>query len=86
MVTTLAVGDSVCIEVADECGGLIPGAVDGLFSPFEQRNANRTGLGLAICRRGSEANGGKLSVREVQGEGCVFSVALPRHEAPGVAA
>ena len=45
---TLRVGASaerVLIEIQDECGGLPGGDVDGLFRPFEQRSANRTGLG-----------------------------------------
>jgi signal transduction histidine kinase len=71
--------DRVLIEVADECGGLPPGRVDELFRPFEQRGVDRTGLGLglSICLRGVEANGGALRVRDVPGTGCVFTVDLP---------
>ncbi|HTN84652.1 MAG TPA: HAMP domain-containing sensor histidine kinase [Sorangium sp.] len=63
-----------------ECGGLPPGKCDELFRPFEQRSANRTGLGLglSICRKGVEAMGGKIGVRDLQGKGCVFSIELPR--------
>jgi signal transduction histidine kinase len=72
--------DRVLIEVADECGGLPPGEVDALFRPFEQRGANRTGLGLGlhITRRSVEADGGLLHVRDVPGVGCVFAIELPR--------
>ncbi|HEV3194228.1 MAG TPA: HAMP domain-containing sensor histidine kinase, partial [Polyangiaceae bacterium] len=38
----------VLIEVEDECGGLAPGKAEELFRPFEQRNADRTGLGLGL--------------------------------------
>jgi signal transduction histidine kinase len=80
---TLRVGagtDRVRIEVQDECGGLPAGNVDDLFQPFEQRSANRTGLGLglAFCRTAVEANGGLISARTLPGEGCVFSIDLPR--------
>jgi len=48
--------------------------------PFEQLSAERTGLGLGlpISRRGVEANGGTLSVRNLPGTGCVFTIDLPR--------
>ena len=39
----------VLIEVEDRCGGLPAGDPDELFRPFEQRNANRTGLGLGLA-------------------------------------
>ena len=78
--TTRATADRVVIEVADECGGLVGGDAEGLFRAFEQRGADRTGLGLglSISRRGVEANGGELRVRDLPGTGCVFSVDLPR--------
>lgn len=72
--------DRVLIEIADACGGLPEGAVEDLFRPYEQRGADRSGvgLGLSICRRGVESNGGSLGVRDVPGSGCVFWVDLPR--------
>ncbi len=72
--------DTVRFDVEDECGGLPPGKADELFQPFLQRSANREGLGLglSICRRGVEADGGTVGVRDVPGHGCVFTVELPR--------
>jgi signal transduction histidine kinase len=80
---TRVVHERVMIEVADECGGLPPGKAEDLFRAFEQRGADRTGvgLGLAICRRGVEANGGRLCVRDKPGRGCVFTVNLPAQHA-----
>jgi signal transduction histidine kinase len=43
------------------------------------------GLGLSICRRSVEANGGVLSVRNTPGTGCVFTIELPRHAVPAQA-
>jgi signal transduction histidine kinase len=76
----VASGDRVVFEIQDECGGLPHGDVTGLFRPFEQRNANRTGLGLglAFSRWGIEANHGRLYARDLPAEGCVFTVDLPR--------
>ena len=79
--------DRVLIEVADECGGL-PGEVEGkeLVASFEQRSADRTGLGIGLTfsRWGAEANGGRLYARNVPGTGCVFTVDLPRSSVPEV--
>jgi signal transduction histidine kinase len=77
---TSATADRVLIEVEDECGGLPAGKAEDLFHPFEQRSVNRTGLGLGltISRKGIEAMGGSLRVRDLPGKGCVFSIDLPR--------
>jgi signal transduction histidine kinase len=75
-----ASSDRVLIEVEDECGGLPDGNANDLFQPFEQRNADRTGLGLglAISRLGAEANNGRISVRNLPDHGCIFTIDLPR--------
>ena len=72
--------DRVLIEVEDECGGLPDGNANDLFQPFEQRNADRTGLGLglAISRLGAEANNGRIYVRNLPDHGCIFTIDLPR--------
>jgi signal transduction histidine kinase len=85
---TLRVGsgaDRVLIEVQDECGGVPEGNVTGLFSPFEQRNADRTGLGLGLpfCRWAVEANDGRVYGRNLPNRGCVFTIDLPRLSVPG---
>ena len=69
------------IEVHDHCGGLAHGTAESMFTPFTQRSADRTGLGLglAIARHSVEADFGTLSVRDVPGTGCVFTIALPLH-------
>jgi signal transduction histidine kinase len=83
VLTAVTSGDLVLLEVADHCGGLPPGSAELMFSPFSQRSGDRTGLGLglAIARQSIEADGGVLSVRDVPGVGCVFTIALPVHKA-----
>jgi signal transduction histidine kinase len=78
--TAHAAADRVLIEIEDQCGGLPPGRTEELFQPFEQRSGDRTGLGLglSISRRCVEANGGKVGVRNLPGEGCIFTIDLPR--------
>ena len=41
-----------------------------------------SGLGLAIVRRGVEANGGEIHARDMPGKGCVFTIDLPRASHP----
>lgn len=76
-----AVADRVHIEVEDHCGGLLPSEAETMFLPFTQSGVNKTGigLGLSISRRSVEVNKGTLSVRDVPGCGCVFTIDLPRH-------
>src|SRR3984957_19285250 len=78
--TTSASATRVLIEVEDQCGGLPPGKVEELFGAFEQRGTDRSGLGLGlyISRKGVEASGGLLRVRDIPGTGCVFTIDLPR--------
>lgn len=68
----------IFIEIEDECGGIAPEKIEGLFRPFEQHGADRSGLGLglAISRRGVEACGGRLHARSIEGVGCIFTMDL----------
>jgi signal transduction histidine kinase len=68
------------IDVEDRCGGLSPGNSEVMFQPFTQNSEDRSGLGLGlpIARRYVEADGGALTVRDVPGQGCVFTMSLPR--------
>jgi signal transduction histidine kinase len=76
-----ASSDRILIDVKDHCGGLPSGDTERLFMPFTQNGTDKTGLGLglSIARRSVEANNGVLSVRDVPGIGCVFTIALPRY-------
>lgn len=73
-------GDRILIDVKDHCGGLGKGNAENLFSPFTQRNADKTGLGLglAIARQSITADNGSLTVENFPGIGCVFTINLPR--------
>lgn len=69
---------TVALEIEDRCGGLPKGKLDELRRPFTQKNGDPAGLGLAISRRAIALNGGTLSVRDLPGQGCVFSITLPK--------
>jgi signal transduction histidine kinase len=74
----------VCLDVEDHCGGLPAGSLEVMFIPFTQRNEDRTGLGLglSIARRSVEADGGTLAARDLPGQGCVFTMSIPRDTTP----
>ncbi len=76
-----AVADRILIDVEDSCGGLPPSDTERMFKPFVQGGDDKTGLGLglSISRLSVEANGGNISVRDIPGSGCVFTIDLPRH-------
>ena len=76
-----ALAGRILIDVQDHCGGLPSGSAETMFVPFAQESEDRSGLGLglSIARRSVEANGGVLSVRDLPGTGCVFTIDLPRH-------
>jgi signal transduction histidine kinase len=79
-----ATTNRVLIEVEDECGGLPAGAAESLLRPFVQKGRDRTGLGLglSICLKAVKMMAGELHVRDLPGEGCVFTIDLPRQPPP----
>ena len=78
---TRSSGDRISIEIEDGCGGLPP-AAEVIFRPFEQMGSKRggLGLGLAIAQQAVEASGGKISLRDMPGKGCVFTIEMPLAE------
>ena len=71
--------DSIVIDVEDCCGGLPEGSAHTMFKPFNQGFDDKRGLGLglSIARRSVEAEQGRLTVRDLPGKGCVFTISLP---------
>ncbi len=74
-----SVGETIVIEVEDECGGL-PGTPSELFKPFKQKNENRKGLGLGltIAQRAIELNHGTIEAHNLPKKGCIFKITLPK--------
>lgn len=75
-----ALGDRVLIDVKDNCGGLQPADAEKMFAPFTQHGEDKTGLGLglSIARQSVKADGGSLTVVNMPGTGCIFTISLPR--------
>lgn len=79
-----AADDRIRISVADHCGGLSQGDEKKMFVPFASHPGRMAGLGLglSIARQSVEADMGSLTVQDVPGTGCVFTIDLPRHQLP----
>jgi len=70
------------LDVEDTGIGIAPEDIPLLFQEFQQLSRSRkaeqgTGLGLALTRRIVEAQGGRVEVRSVPGQGSVFTAVLP---------
>jgi signal transduction histidine kinase len=82
----------VRLEVRDTGIGIRPEDVKKLFSEFRQLDSSATkkyqgtGLGLALTRRIVEAQGGKVGVQSVVGQGSTFFAVLPRCGTESIAA
>lgn len=69
--------DFIEISVTDNGEGMLPENMDKLFQPLFTTKAKGIGLGLVVCRNLVEANGGKIEVESLPGEGTTFTVMLP---------
>jgi signal transduction histidine kinase len=75
-------GDIV-VGVSDHGAGLSPQEQKKLFGPFERlgsSNKKGIGLGLMVCKRLVEANGGRIWVESKQGEGSTFLFTIPQNK------
>lgn len=79
--TAYVAKDRVLIDVKDHCGGLVSSDAAVLFRPFAQRADDKSGLGLglSIARQNVANDGGTLTVQNLPGTGCVFTINLPQH-------
>jgi len=70
-------GGEARIAVEDTGVGIPDGDRSHLFRPFFTTRERGVGMGLAICRRIVEENGGSVSVESIPGRGSRFTVKLP---------
>ena len=72
-------GGRLLLQVEDQCGGIPENKTD-LFRSFgDRRGSDRTGLGLGlwITRQAARAHNGDVTVQNMPGRGCIFSISLP---------
>src|SRR3954468_17114382 len=76
-------GNYVLIEVADTGVGIPRENLERIFEPFfsTKRIGSGTGLGLSTVYGMVKQTGGLIFVESAPGEGAVFRIYLPRHEA-----
>ena len=72
--------DSAIVEVRDRGRGLPVMDMERLFNRFERASPGEyggLGLGLYVARQVTEAHGGTISGRNIDGDGACFTVRLP---------
>jgi PAS domain S-box-containing protein len=77
-------GGFVVTRIIDQGLGISPDDQAKIFEPFQQLETSRrrtkgVGLGLVVCKRLVEAQGGWIKVESELGKGSTFSFALPKH-------
>jgi signal transduction histidine kinase len=72
--------NELIVEVVDTGYGIAPEDQARIFERFRQGKNKRggSGLGLHLCRRITEAHGGKIAVTSEPGKGSTFTVRLPK--------
>ena len=65
------------VSVRDTGMGIAPENMEKLFQPLYTTKARGIGLGLAVVKNLTEANGGRVEVESTQGAGTSFTVILP---------
>ncbi len=78
-------GDTIVTAVSDRGQGISPADREALFQLFGRLEKGRRaspglGLGLVVCQRLVEAQGGWIKVASEPGQGATFSFALPIHQ------
>ena len=72
-------GGKARIEVEDQCGGLpeVKGDPFRAFGDRQGKDRTGLGLGLSIARNAVRAQNGDVTVRNIPGQGCVFTIEVP---------
>ena len=67
----------VKIEITDTGPGIPDGDIGDIFSPFLTTKTYGTGLGLAVCQKIIDDQGGKIDIHSTEGSGMTLTIRLP---------
>jgi signal transduction histidine kinase len=76
-VSATAQGAMIKIDIQDTGVGIPPDNMKKLFEPLFTTKIKGIGLGLAVSRKLTEANGGRIEVQSEADKGSTFTVYLP---------
>ncbi|WP_441296843.1 sensor histidine kinase [Bacillus sp. V33-4] len=65
------------IIIRDNGCGIAEQTAEKLFNPFYTTKETGTGIGLSVCKKIVESNGGKIYVESTVPQGATFKIALP---------
>jgi PAS domain S-box-containing protein len=74
--------DSITVGVQDTGVGIPQENLEKVFTPFFTTKAKGQGLGLAVCKRLTEVQGGTIEVASQLGEGSTFTLKIPTNRTP----
>jgi len=74
--------ESFTVAVQDTGVGIAPENLEKVFKPFFTTKAQGQGLGLAVCKRLTEAQGGTVEVASRVGKGSTFTLRIPINRTP----
>ncbi len=69
----------VVITIKDHGSGIDPEDMNRIFEPYFSKKSKGTGLGLALCKRLSEANGAVIRAKSKPGQGSEFILLIEGH-------
>ena len=79
-ISALVDNRQIKLSIADTGTGISEENKLKIFKPLFTTKARGIGLGLVVTKNLVEANGGSISVESTEGEGTIFTVALPMKE------
>jgi PAS domain S-box-containing protein len=80
IITSRIQNEMIRIAVQDTGTGISPENMKKLFEPLFTTKPKGIGLGLAVCQKLIEANGGRIEVESEVGVGSMFTVYLPAYK------
>jgi len=70
-------GDRAFINIRDTGVGIPEENINKIFEPFFTTKSKGLGLGLAVCKKLVEAQGGRITVKSKVGKGSEFRIEIP---------